>query len=404
MIKFEDDGTRLILLYSGFPEWVDQSLRETGNVRISKVFYLRTSHLLPHGPDDDHRRFVIASQKDGYWLITRDLLRIKYDLKISTSIKISRSTFIAYQGISIFRRIDELINEPIVVGGDISGAVPTESFQYLMRSFPTTTEVQHYARARVSRVLSEYFETMTDSERQLAQYLKNRKKRNNLANITRPIHRFSPAHELDLEKFIFLREQISHMLEDSESYSEHDWQMHVSHLFTLMFPQYIAVLEEVKVREHYSKRDRVTNRYIDLALVAANGSLDILEIKKPTVGRVISSRRYRDNHVPLRELSGTIMQVEKYLFYLNKSGHTGEREITNKYRHHLPHGLEIQITNPKAVVLFGRDHELSARELRDFEFARRKYSNIVDIMTYDDLLRRLDTLIGSLEIKKTTDL
>src|SRR5690625_2734634 len=108
MLNFEDNGTELLLVYSGFPEWIDTALNNTGRVRISKVFNFRTDHLISPGSDEDHRRFVIATRSEDYWIVEREILGLRHDLKISTSIRITKSTFVAYQGISIFRRIDQL--------------------------------------------------------------------------------------------------------------------------------------------------------------------------------------------------------------------------------------------------------------------------------------------------------
>ncbi len=130
--------------------------------------------------------------------------------------------------------------------------------------------------------------------------------------------------------------------------------------------------------------------------MSANGTMDILEIKKPFVHSLMSTSKYRDNHVPLRELSGTVMQVEKYLFYLSKLGRNGEKSITQAHKSHLPEGLEIRITNPKAFILSGRDENSNSQQTFDFEFVRRKYSNVVDIITYDDLLRRLNNILAAL--------
>jgi hypothetical protein len=52
--------------------------------------------------------------------------------------------------------------------------------------------------------------------------------------------------------------------------------------------------------------------------------------------------------------------------------------------------------------LLGRDRwsdgtsALDAGQELDLEIIKRKYANVVDIMTYDDLLRRLGNIIGSL--------
>jgi hypothetical protein len=49
--------------------------------------------------------------------------------------------------------------------------------------------------------------------------------------------------------------------------------------------------------------------------------------------------------------------------------------------------------NPKGLVIMGRDHNLSKEQRADFEIVKRKYKNVIDIITYDDLTRRLQVTI-----------
>ena len=87
------------------------------------------------------------------------------------------------------------------------------------------------------------------------------------------------------------------------------------------------------------------------------------------------------------------MQVEKYLFHLNKWGLEGERKLNQKWGGYLPSNLQIKVTNPKAMLILGRDNDVSDDQRFDFEIIKRKHTNIIDIMTYDDLLRRMDNII-----------
>lgn len=189
------------------------------------------------------------------------------------------------------------------------------------------------------------------------------------------------------------------MLDDSDSYKESVWQKLVTDLFLLIFPQYIAVLNDVSVKEYYTNPSRATMKYFDLVLVNANGCIDLIEIKRPIRRGMVSVRPYRDNHFPLQELSGAIMQAEKYIFYLNKAGVSAERDYTKRYTKQIPKGMEIRISNPKSIILCGRDNGFTTKQREDFEFIRKKYSNVIDIITYDDLLRRLDNLIEMLKIR-----
>jgi hypothetical protein len=53
-------------------------------------------------------------------------------------------------------------------------------------------------------------------------------------------------------------------------------------------------------------------------------------------------------------------------------------------------------------IILGRDRKsdgsaaIDQNQLFDLELIKRKYANMMDIITYDDLLRRLDNIIASL--------
>ena len=112
---------------------------------------------------------------------------------------------------------------------------------------------------------------------------------------------------------------------------------------------------------------------------------------------MVTSNRYRDNHVPMRELSGTIMQLEKYLYHLNRWGQAGEEKLNAKYADRLPVGLRLKIVNPSGMIIMGRDNDLTDQQRADFEIFRRQNKNVVDVVTYDDLLHRLERVLEQLK-------
>lgn len=81
------------------------------------------------------------------------------------------------------------------------------------------------------------------------------------------------------------------------------------------------------------------------------------------------------------------MQVEKYIFHLNKWWISWEKTLYSKY------DKDIKITNPKWLLILWRDEWWDDRQKLDFEIIKGKYANIVDIITYDDLIRRLENLL-----------
>lgn len=288
-----------------------------------------------------------------------------------------------------------LSNQQIIIGGNKANAIPIDVFKDIINSFPTKTEIKHYTDSRVTNVLSQYLEGVKDSNKTFEKYLKTRNKIESINSILSIV-------DYEYEKYIFILETLKKMLERSESYTEGDWQKQILEIVLILYPKYIRCFSKVQIKDYYSDPKKSKNRYIDLMLVDSNGYIDVIEIKKPIENCVITKSTYRDNFTPMKELSGTIMQVEKYLFHLNKWGVSGERDLTSKYKNKLSNDLSIKISNPKGIVILGRDNNLSKNQKFDFEIIRRKYSNVMDIITYDDLVKRLESIIFKFRIKKNS--
>ena len=60
--------------------------------------------------------------------------------------------------------------------------------------------------------------------------------------------------------------------------------------------------------------------------------------------------------------------------------------------------MSIKITNPSGLIIMGRDNNLTAIQKQDFEVIKRKYKNVIDIITYDDLISRLKFTIAQLSM------
>lgn len=401
MIKFIKAQGQLLLEYQPSGNFdqgiVGHRLETDGEVTIRRTFTFERDDLVgpvaPDESDDGNRTFVFGVAEGDYYRIKRRILDLKHDLLLWKQMPLSPNIFIANRDISIFGRIDDLIDEAIVIGGEADGAVSLEDFNELLANFPTTTELTHYARARVTNVLRDYFVSMSDAQIKLDSFL-NRKK-----TIPNP-SKISFIKDYEPRKFEYVRDEISAMLRavesDPKAYKEEDWQRQIAEFLLLIFPKYVAVLEKVNVKDLYPKGGKdQADRYIDLMLVDANGSVDIIEIKRPEPHQLLSRKPgSRGNYTPGSALSEAAMQVEKYLFHLSKAGRAGEKAIQAKHKNDLPDGFEIRITNPKAMLILGRDKDFTSDQQFDFEIIKRKYANIVDIMTYDDLLLRLKNIIA----------
>jgi hypothetical protein len=182
----------------------------------------------------------------------------------------------------------------------------------------------------------------------------------------------------------------------AEGYTEARWQIEIIQIIQLLYSKYVHAIPEAPVKDSLAGKDR----YIDFMLVDASGYVDAVELKKPFAECIVTKNVYRDNHVPMRELNGTVMQLEKYLYHLNRWGQQGEKKLNDRYGDQLPDGVAIKVVNPSGMIIMGRDKDLTEDQRNDFEVIRRKYRHVLEITTYDDMLRRLEVIRN--QLKKRT--
>lgn len=234
----------------GQPDWINERLLSHGSVTIAKTFHFEEKHRLPGGAEDDEPtehlfRFQLGVLEGQYYRIRGEILGADNDVFLHQSVPINPSTFTASRGIAIFPQISRLVEGDIFIGGDAPNAIPVSEFQSLLRSFPGSTELTHYARSKIARTLREYMQLKSDPEKQFEAFLKGRAKWDKIGNA-------SQLFELELHKYIFIRDQISWMLQHEMEYSEADWQQLMLDFILVLFPKYVRVLREVRVRDYKS--------------------------------------------------------------------------------------------------------------------------------------------------------
>lgn len=411
MVDFVISAAEVVLTYRADQPgnaWVWRELRDHESVTLSRIFTFERRDLVAEPDEADQEndfeafqyQFRFAVLRDSYFHIEGRIFDIANPVFIAQAgLNLERKVFVAERNISIFRKIAQLIapDQPIIVGGSRAGAIPIPDFQALLSKFPNTGELNRYAAARVANVIGDYIAPLKDARAQYEAYLNRRRSTMTDAALTQP----ELLHP-EIEKYVFIRNTIAEWLREGTARSERDWQKMILNFLLLIFPKYVAVLSNVKVVDAYSIPGATKDRFIDLALIDAAGNIDVIEIKKPFDDALMGRTPYRDNYIPTKELSGSIMQAEKYLFHLSKWGLAGEKTLTQRYAARLPPGMGIRITSPKAMIILGRDRRpngspaLDASEQLDLEIIKRKYANMIDLLTYDDLLRRLDNIIASL--------
>lgn len=392
MIEIEKKDKLLLLkYYSDYQptDWIDNKLESNESFKIKGVFLISKANLLEKVIEDFEEPefyFIIGTLKDDYYQIDKSVFGINNDFYFFKDLDFREEFFVAKEKISILHTIDSNVNEPVFIGGDNETILPIDEFKKLIKNFPTTHELRLYREAKVTSIISNYFDSAKDKESNYKTYINNKsiKIESNLQ---------ATFKDVEILKYSTLLDKLKAMLDNEIKYSEDQWQSEIVQLILLLYPKYIKAFKEVKFKDIYSNK----TRRLDFGLVDFMGNLDIIEIKIPFEKSIVSKSQYRDNHIPSRDLSGAIMQIEKYIFYLNKTGKDGEVELNKRYKSELPDDLEIKIVNPNAIIIMGRDNQLDKTQLNDFEIIKRKYKNIVDIFTYDELMRRMEILIKQLK-------
>lgn len=109
--------------------------------------------------------------------------------------------------------------------------------------------------------------------------------------------------------------------------------------------------------------------------------VSLIEIKTPKTKLI--GERYRGTHSLSSELSGAINQVINYKDSLTKNFSHLRASSENNF----------QVYNPQCVVIAGKIADLNSKERKTFENFRNTFNNIT-IITYDELLEKIEALIS----------
>lgn len=397
-VEFAVQGTKLHLVYrpdARSPESLRELLASGSPVTIKGTYHLTQANLVkrkskrdPNDWDDgsDEMRFVVAAARGDYLIFDPEILDVGVPVLIALDAKPTWKWFTAEERTSVLRVLAELKPSRIVIGGDAPDAIPVSKYEGLIAQFPSPHERRLYVQSRLAGVFRELTDAQVDAVAKLDKYVQKRVK-------TKPKDLAAPFRALEIKKYEFLHAQLQAMLKDDAGIPERQWQTQILDIVRLLNPKYIAAFTSVTIKDSLTGG----HRQLDIMLVDVNGHVDVIEIKKPFKARIVTTTKYRDNHVPHRELVGTAMQLEKYLFHLTRWGETGEKKLTEQYSARLPEDMRIRIVNPCGIIIMGRDNDLDDDQQKaDFEVYRRQSKNIVDVITYDDLLRRLERVLDQL--------
>ena len=57
--------------------------------------------------------------------------------------------------------------------------------------------------------------------------------------------------------------------------------------------------------------------------------------------------------------------------------------------------MNINIRSPKFTIILGRSIDFTERQKKDFKTIKNQYNNVNEILTYDDIIIKLERIIGT---------
>lgn len=342
--------------------------------------------------DDDYEfPFFVGEIKENFYSIYRDVLDIDYDLFISNDINLNMTLF-GKNGLSIFKEIGKLYQntkmivtkEPTIT--DNEDMIDEESIRQLTKNIPGSYEISLYRQTIIAKHIDRFL-SLKDATKKYEQYIA-RKFKNSIQEVV--VDKDIVIN--DIRKYEYLKEKLESMLKEQNKYIERDWQNEILTVFKYIYPQYIHVDEKLPLESVTSDKMLET----DLVLIDSDGNVDLIEIKKPDE-KIQYDKEYRNNFIPTKNLIGTCLQMQNYLICLANTKPVILNEF--KAKKSINSSINLKAHSPKGYIIFGSDSDIQNDEKRkaDFYTTRRMFSNIIDIITYDDLIRRIDNLIVNLK-------
>ena len=392
------------VLLSYYPEQIGvradsylESLKEREVMRIYNVFSVSISSFYKIEMDDI--LFVIGDIEDHYYRINADVLGTQRDYCFERTINLGIKDFVAARKTSILKMLDYLIEteEDVVFiekkcDFERDNHICYEDYRKFQKAIPHDAELKKYIWMRAATVFKGIF---PEADRIIDVHEKwiNRVERNlpNNSVYEQNVAELDYYRAFDYEKLIDVRNKLDFFIKNADVYKEGTFQQAISEIVKFIFPKYLYSVREVRFKGIDSN-----DKQPDFVLIDYNGMIDFMEIKRPST-KLINTIQYRNNFSPSRELSGAAQQIEKYIACINRCAADWEKDVPRKIKASIPQEMEIKIINPHGIIIMGNASGFSKKQKSDFELIKRQYKNVSEIITYDDLLNRLDNMIEALK-------
>lgn len=345
----------------------------------------------------DVLRIKVGDVVGEYVVLDKEVFNLENTFKISLKLipKLKKKHFVANRNISVFYKIDSLLKEDFTIEEDGYEAeehafIEWSYFENFVASFPNTGQLTKYSHYKIDESIGNYFQLKENYTEKYESYMI---KKTNKFKKSKPVVFSEKIDEsiinIETKKYKCAVEKLNELLKSNTN--EHQWQKEILNLLVLVYPQYKYAIDEVKLNN---------NKRVDFILVDLFNNIDVIEIKHHNMP-ILDKSRYRDNYISSRELNGTVVQMEYYLYELSQSVSENITSINRKFKEK---GIEVEvkINNPKGIIIMGRTNEFNDGQLKSYRIIKNQYSNIVNIISYDELIEALSNLVLRFETNGLT--
>lgn len=344
---FKKDKEKLKCIYQ-FDGWFGfdlEKLNTEDGIPIRRTFFINrdTKYKII---DDDTIEFVIGELDGDYYKLDKNVFQTDNIFYFHKDFKLKANYFFQLNKISILRKIDKVITNDLYIGGEVLNAIPEDIYINMIKNFPNTTECLKYQNMRIEFLCESYISPIKNNKQDYIDYVN--KKDEKITNVGLNIN--EEIINSELIKYEYILSKLKVMLNESEKYSEDDWQIAIAKILMLLNSNYIGFLEKLRI----PIEEEGEFREPDFLLVDASGFIDIIEIKKADNIQILNKREYRNNFIPSQELSGAIMQCNKYCFWLTQNRKNNEALISKKIKEKYGIDMNINIGSPKFTIILGR--------------------------------------------------
>ena len=423
-ISFEKKDRQLILCYETESDWLEEKLEEDQDFQIYKTFSFSKKDLIfkdEESPLGYEYKFVFGEKVQNYFRIDKEKISATFDLYIDVSLSINQSWFVTssskrskYQdktgeekSSSIYGNIlyafkNFYKHDKLFIDIDSESTFKDDGFhitqstyKHFVEIFPTATNVKYQTLSIFTKLLKSELDVV-DYEEIYSRYKSREISVRNKEDI-----KTEEICKQEKVKFIYAKDQLLKSLERSaagEFIHEDEFSKLIAQIFCFLNPKYVKIHTKLNISDYTGAR---ANCQADLSLIDCEGNIDLIEVKSPQAyPNLFRKRQYRNHYVPSGELSGAINQLEQYLKCLTKMT-TEEISNKNPALQNEMGEIKLKAVHPKGYIIFGRDaasfngDNINQKKL-DFELIKNTYKDVVDIITFDELVQRFDRIISFL--------